>query len=159
MEIIGSMKEWGSATIPTGWVACSGGTLAAPYYKELHTILGSTFAGGGTDTFAVPDTRGRSSIGVGTGSGLTARALGTEYGVENHIHRVYDYIGVGTTANGYNSSGTSNAFSTGTRTAGAQLAATDATASTIVAEDLYTETLADGSLHPVLGLYKIIKVF
>lgn len=38
--------------------------------------------------FRIPDKRGRMSIGVGTGAGLTARVQGTLYGEESHIQTV-----------------------------------------------------------------------
>src|SRR5690606_25643691 len=36
-------------------------------------------------TFKLPDLRGRSSIGAGTGTGLSARTLGTTGGAETHV--------------------------------------------------------------------------
>ena len=48
-----------------------------------HTLRYCPYGlGNGSSTFNVPDLRGRSPIGAGTGSGLTARVLGTQYGAE-----------------------------------------------------------------------------
>lgn len=48
-----------------------------------HTLRYCPYGlGNGSTTFNVPDLRGRSPIGAGTGSGLTARVLGTQYGAE-----------------------------------------------------------------------------
>ena len=48
-------------------------------------VIGTTFgAGNGTTTFNLPDTRGRTLVGVGTGTGLTARNLGATGGAETH---------------------------------------------------------------------------
>ena len=48
-----------------------------------HTLRYCPYGlGNGSTTFNVPDIRGRAPIGAGTGSGLTARVLGTNYGAE-----------------------------------------------------------------------------
>ena len=48
-----------------------------------HTLRYCPYGlGNGSTTFNVPDLRGRAPIGAGTGSGLTARVLGTQYGAE-----------------------------------------------------------------------------
>jgi microcystin-dependent protein len=48
-----------------------------------HTLRYCPYGlGNGSSTFNVPDMRGRSPIGAGTGSGLTARVVGTNYGAE-----------------------------------------------------------------------------
>ena len=49
---------------------------------QAFTSKTETFSGDGSTTFNVPDFRGRLPIGVGTGSGLTARTLGSNYGAE-----------------------------------------------------------------------------
>ena len=48
-----------------------------------HTLRYCPYGlGDASTTFNVPDLRGRAPIGAGTGSGLTARVLGTQYGAE-----------------------------------------------------------------------------
>lgn len=48
-----------------------------------HTLRYCPYGlGNGSTTFNVPDMRGRCPMGAGTGSGLTARVLGTNYGAE-----------------------------------------------------------------------------
>ena len=48
-----------------------------------HTLRYCPYGlGNGSSTFNTPDLRGRAPIGAGTGSGLTARVLGTNYGAE-----------------------------------------------------------------------------
>jgi microcystin-dependent protein len=48
----------------------------------LFSLVGTTYGGDGRLTFALPDTRGRSIIGVGTGPGLSSINLGQEGGRE-----------------------------------------------------------------------------
>ena len=67
----GAITQYAVAAAPTGWLLCDGaeydetGTHAA-----LFAIIGSTYNTGGetTDYFRVPDLRGRTPVGVGTGS-------------------------------------------------------------------------------------------
>jgi microcystin-dependent protein len=74
----------GSAS-PSGWLTCDGAAVNRTTYAALFAVIGTTYgAGNGTTTFNLPDMRGRAPIGVGTGSGLTARALADEVGAETH---------------------------------------------------------------------------
>lgn len=81
---VGSMSMYAGATAPTGWLLCDGSLLdnTSGTYDALWTVIGTTYGGTGQTSFKVPDLRGRAPIGVGTGTGLTARALGQEYGAE-----------------------------------------------------------------------------
>jgi len=70
---------------PTGWLLCDGTAVSRSTYATLFGIIGITYgAGDTTSTFNLPDLRGRAPIGVGTGAGLTARALGATVGTETH---------------------------------------------------------------------------
>lgn len=67
---------------PRGWAFCQGQLLSIASYQALFSLLGTTYGGDGRTTFALPDLRGRTPIGVGTGPGLTDRRLGTKGGAE-----------------------------------------------------------------------------
>lgn len=73
------------ATAPDGWLACDGTTYIAADYQSLFDAIGVAFGSGGVGTFNVPDLRGRSAIGVGSGAGLTARTLAESGGEETHV--------------------------------------------------------------------------
>jgi microcystin-dependent protein len=158
-ELVGSSKIWPGATAPTGWALCQGATYSTTYYKEAFDVLSTTF-GSSTDSFDIPDLRGRVPIGVGTGAGLTARTLSTEYGEETHGHQVYDYTGLGTNANIYDSSGAANSLGTNTRSGGNHLAtgATGSADGNVVNEDFYTSQPSNASLQPSTGMNFIVKV-
>jgi hypothetical protein len=81
----GVILPYGGGTVPTGWLEANGQAVSRTTYADLFTALGTTWgAGNGTTTFNVPDFRGRAPVGDGTGAGLTARVLGTNFGEENH---------------------------------------------------------------------------
>lgn len=83
----GAVMDFAGSTAPTGWLICDGGTLKRTTYAALFAAIGTTWgAGDGSTTFNLPDARGKARIGAGTGSGLTARTLGTQnIGEESHL--------------------------------------------------------------------------
>lgn len=76
-----------STTTDEGWLLCDGSLVSRTVYAALFAALGDGAifgAGDGSTTFKLPDFRGRVLIGAGTGAGgLTARVLGTNYGLES----------------------------------------------------------------------------
>ncbi|MBM3556935.1 MAG: hypothetical protein FJX47_15435 [Alphaproteobacteria bacterium] len=83
---VGTILAYGGATIPSGWLDCDGSAISRSTYAALFTALGTTWgAGDGSTTFNLPDLRGRTAIGAGTGSGLSARTLGATGGAETHV--------------------------------------------------------------------------
>lgn len=69
-----------------GWLLCDGRAVSRTIYAGLFSAISTTFGvGDGSTTFNIPDSQGRAIIGIGTGSGLTARANGDKIGVETHI--------------------------------------------------------------------------
>lgn len=79
----GTILPWGSASIPTGYLQCNFQEVSRSTYSALFGVIGTTFgAGNGTTTFNVPNASGRTLIGTGSGSGLTARVIGSQGGAE-----------------------------------------------------------------------------
>lgn len=82
----GAVIGYAGSTSPDGWLLCDGSAVSRTTYADLYTSIGTTFGiGDGSTTFNLPDTRGRTGIGAGTGSGLSARTLGTSLGEETHV--------------------------------------------------------------------------
>ncbi len=64
-------------------LACDGSEVAVATYPALAAYIGNTWGTPSSSAFVVlPDLRGRTIIGTGTGSGLTARTLADLLGVE-----------------------------------------------------------------------------
>lgn len=61
---------------PLNWAYCNGQLQAIADNPALFALLGTTYGGDGQQTFALPDLRGRTPLGVGQGSGLSSIALG-----------------------------------------------------------------------------------
>jgi microcystin-dependent protein len=79
----GTLSMYAGSTAPTGYLICNGTAVSRTTYAALFGIVSTDYgAGDGSTTFNLPDLRGRAPIGAGTGTGLTARALGATVGNE-----------------------------------------------------------------------------
>ena len=63
--IIGEIRSFAGATIPSGWLACDGAVLEiAEPYIALFNVIRTTFGGSATQ-FVLPNLNGRVAIGAG----------------------------------------------------------------------------------------------
>ncbi|WP_185155395.1 phage tail protein [Rudanella paleaurantiibacter] len=84
MEVfIGMIGLFGFNFPPKDWAFCNGQLLSISQNSALFALLGTTYGGNGQTTFALPDLRGRTPIGMGNGPGLTPRVIGEMSGTEN----------------------------------------------------------------------------
>ncbi len=79
---IGQLLTVGFSFAPNGYATCSGQILSIAQNTALFSLLGTTYGGNGQTTFALPDLRGRVSLGQGQGPGLSTRVLGEVAGTE-----------------------------------------------------------------------------
>ena len=63
-----------------GYASCRGQLLGISTNTALFSILGTTYGGNGTTTFALPDLQGRVPIGQGQGPGLPPHSYGEASG-------------------------------------------------------------------------------
>jgi microcystin-dependent protein len=73
---VGQVMLFAGNFAPAGWLPCDGSLLQISQYDVLFNLLGTTYGGNGTTTFAVPDLRGRAAMGVGALSGGTSVTTG-----------------------------------------------------------------------------------
>ena len=92
---VGTILDFAGSTAPTGYLVCDGSAVSRTTYAALFAALTVTVNGvdtlpwgdgDGSTTFNIPDFRGRTSIGAGTGTatGATAHALASKGGTETH---------------------------------------------------------------------------
>jgi microcystin-dependent protein len=79
---IGQIQAFGFNFAPRGWAQCNGQLLSIQQYTALFSLIGTTFGGDGRTTFALPDLRGRSMVGIGTGPGISNITWGERGGNE-----------------------------------------------------------------------------
>jgi microcystin-dependent protein len=81
-NFLGEIKMFAGNFAPVGWALCDGSLLSINQNTALFSLLGTTYGGNGTTTFALPDLRGRFPMHPGTGANLTPRNLGDVGGQE-----------------------------------------------------------------------------
>lgn len=171
----GAIIDLAGSTVPFGHLACDGSLVSRVTYARLYATIGTTFgAGDGSTTFKLPDTRGRTVIGTGTGTSLTARALGATGGAEthtltesempshthlqnSHAHNITDpghnhsVIGYSSAQSGSGTQGNANTHVTGSSVTGITVNSNTAT----------NQNTGGGSAHnnmqPFLAATKVIK--
>lgn len=79
---IGQMLNVGFTFCPRGWASAEGQILPINTNQALFSLVGTVYGGDGRTTFALPDLRGRTPLGEGTGPGLPTYRLGQRGGVE-----------------------------------------------------------------------------
>lgn len=79
---IGTVCMTAANYCPDGYVEAQGQLLQINQYNALYSLVGTTYGGDARNTFGIPDYRGRSPVGLGTGPGLTVVQFGEKRGVE-----------------------------------------------------------------------------
>jgi len=67
---------------PRGWAFCDGQILPINQNQSLFSLLGTTYGGDGSISFALPDMRGRAPIHVGRSNNGDFHPLGQRSGAE-----------------------------------------------------------------------------
>jgi microcystin-dependent protein len=69
---------YSGSTIPSGWLECDGTAVSRTTYARLFSAISTTWgAGDGSTTFNLPDMRGKTAIGAGTGT-VTASGVNAD---------------------------------------------------------------------------------
>jgi microcystin-dependent protein len=82
--VMGELAIFSFNFAPRGWSKCDGQILSIAQNTPLYSLLGTTFGGNGTTTFALPDLRSRVPIHIGQGVGLGNYLMGQKGGAEAH---------------------------------------------------------------------------
>ena len=64
---LGEIKMMSFGFAPRGWALCNGQIMQIAQNQALFSLLGTTYGGNGTTTFALPDFRGRTGLHIGNG--------------------------------------------------------------------------------------------
>ncbi|MCB0696455.1 MAG: tail fiber protein [Chitinophagaceae bacterium] len=80
--MIGEIRLFAPNFAPKAWAYCQGQILSIASNTALFSILGTTYGGNGTTTFALPNFNGRSAVSSGRGPGLSDYRLGQKTGTE-----------------------------------------------------------------------------
>lgn len=84
-RVIGEIIAYtGNGSPNLNWLACDGRELSQTEYPDLYDVIGSTYGEASAGNFRIPDLRGRSLTGQGTGTGIPQVVLGQQYGEASH---------------------------------------------------------------------------
>jgi microcystin-dependent protein len=67
MAFTGEIRIFAGSFAPAGWEFCKGQLLNISENETLFNLIGTTYGGDGTETFALPDLQGRTPLHPGTG--------------------------------------------------------------------------------------------
>ena len=73
---LGELRVFSFGFAPRGWATCNGQLLPINQNQALFAILGTTFGGDGTTTFALPNLQGRVPIHASTTTSTDQYATG-----------------------------------------------------------------------------------
>lgn len=81
MEVfMGLIAAFGFNFPPRGWMSCSGQLVSISQNSAMFALLGTMYGGDGQTTFGLPDLRGRTLVGMGSGPGLAPVQQGEKSG-------------------------------------------------------------------------------
>jgi len=84
-RMIGEVVAYAGVSSPNpNWLNCDGSEVLKADYPNLFAVIGDTYGSAGVGYFKLPDLRGRSLSGAGTGVGLSPVSVGASYGEESH---------------------------------------------------------------------------
>ena len=81
-QFLGELRMFAGNFSPQGWALASGQLLSISQNTALFALLGTTYGGNGTTTFALPNLQSRIPMHMGSAVGLTSRVLGQVGGAE-----------------------------------------------------------------------------
>lgn len=77
---IGEVMMTAATFCPRGWTEANGQLVSISENLALFSLLGTTYGGDGSKTFALPDLRGRAPVHVGNGRDVPPLVLGQKGG-------------------------------------------------------------------------------
>ena len=80
---LGQLVMFGGNFAPKGFALCNGQVMSISQNTALFSLLGTTYGGNGTTTFALPNLQGNVPVNVGQGPGLSPYVLGQTGGAQN----------------------------------------------------------------------------
>lgn len=80
---LGEIKMFSGNFPPRDWAFCDGQILSIAQNTALFALLGTTYGGNGTETFALPNLQGRVPVHNGSLAGGDTYYLGTMAGAES----------------------------------------------------------------------------
>ena len=81
-QFLGEIRVFGFNFPPSGWAQCNGQLLTIGQNTALFALLGTTYGGNGSTTFALPDLSGSVAVSHGQAPALSLYDLGEQGGAD-----------------------------------------------------------------------------
>ena len=79
-QFLGEIRAVSFGFAPKGWFDCNGQLLPVQQYTALFALLGTSYGGNGSTTFALPNLNGQALVNAGAGPSLTTYSVGQQAG-------------------------------------------------------------------------------
>jgi len=135
---LGQVQPFAFNFPPRGWAFCAGQLLSIQQNTALFALLGTTYGGNGTNTFALPDLRSR--VPMHFGGGFTQGQVGGEEAVTIGINELPSH--------NHSFSGTSSAANTKRPVSGSALAQSTTPAGVSPGDSFYAPPGTTVALNP-----------
>lgn len=144
---IGTIIDFGGASLPTGYLACDGSTFPTATYPDLAAVLGTTWGAAPAGSCRLPDLRDRSTIGESGTHTLGATGGSAVAQLPQHNHTA---TFTGAALAGHTHTFTGSALGTHTHTfTGSALAAHGHSGSTFTGSAANTGTESADHVHSI----------
>jgi microcystin-dependent protein len=81
-DLVGAIVAYGGSSAPSKWLLCDGSAISRSTYADLFAVTSTAFGvGDGSETFNLPDLRGRIPVGL---NGTSFATIGSTVGSETH---------------------------------------------------------------------------
>lgn len=77
---VSQVQLFGFNFAPQGWAQCNGQLMPIQQNTALFSLLGTTYGGNGSTTYALPNLQGSAVCAQGQGPGLSQRSQGESFG-------------------------------------------------------------------------------
>lgn len=81
-QYLGEIRLFSFGFAPANWAQCNGQLMPISQFQALFSLIGTTYGGNGTTTFALPNLQSRVPVHQGTGLGLSTYVMGQVGGTE-----------------------------------------------------------------------------
>lgn len=90
-RMIGEIIAYAGATSPKAtWLECDGSEVSQSALPDLYAVIGNTYGSASSGNFRLPDLRGRTLAGSGTGTDIPEVAVGDMYGEAEHTITTFE---------------------------------------------------------------------
>ncbi len=156
---IGEIRMFAGNFAPTGWALCQGQLLAITQNEALFNLIGTTYGGNGTTTFALPTLQGRMPVHMGGSSVIGAPGGAESVSLTAATVPTHTHPAMGTTDHGDQAAPTGAVWAAGSGASNPYSATTPASQLNAGALSTFGGGQPHDNMSPFLAVNFIISLF